>query len=153
EAQTEEEANEIGRRTVLDQDDTDEMATFDFSPGSDAGDDSAEETRRKLLAFARRAEELDGQADPKHARATKHIKALRAEGCRPIIFCRFIDTADYVARHLRETLGKNIAVDSVTGTLPPHERESRIAALAASTQHVLVCTDCLSEGINLQKDF
>lgn len=153
EAQTEEEANEIGRRTVLDQDDTDEMATFDFSPGSDAGEDSAEGTRRKLLAFARRAEELTGKADQKLAEATRHVKALLADGCRPIVFCRFIDTADYVAKHLRDVLGKNIVVDSVTGTLPPHERESRIALLATSPQHVLVCTDCLSEGINLQNDF
>lgn len=153
EAQTEEEANEIGRRTVLDQDDTDDLATFDFSPGSDTGGDSAEGTRRKLLAFAHRAEELAGKSDQKLAEATKHVKALIADGCRPIVFCRFIDTADYVARHLRQALGKNITVDSVTGTLPPHERESRIAALAASPQHVLVCTDCLSEGINLQNDF
>ena len=153
EAQSEEEANEIGRRTVLDQDDTDDMAAFDFSPGSDASENSAEGTRRKLLAFARRAEELAGKSDQKLIEATKHTKALLAEGCRPIVFCRFIDTADYVARHLREVLGKNIAVDSVTGTLPPHERESRIATLAASPQHVLVCTDCLSEGINLQSDF
>lgn len=153
EAQSEEEANEIGRRTVLDQDDTDDMVAFDFSPGSDAGENSVAGTRRKLLAFARRAAELAGKSDQKLIGATKHIKALLAAGCQPIVFCRFIDTADYVARHLREVLGKNIAVDSVTGTLPPHERESRIAALAASPQHVLVCTDCLSEGINLQSDF
>lgn len=153
EAQTEEEANEIGRRTVLDQDDTDEMATFDFSPGSDTGEDATEATRRKLLAFARRAEDFQGKLDQKLTEATKHIKELLAGGCRPIVFCRFIDTADYVAKHLRDVLGKNIAVDSVTGTLPPHERESRIATLAASPQHVLVCTDCLSEGINLQDDF
>jgi superfamily II DNA or RNA helicase len=152
-AQTEEEANEIGRRTVLDQDDTDDLATLDFSPGSDPGENSAEATRRTLLAFARRAAELAGKSDRKLAEATKHVKALIADGCRPIVFCRFIDTADYVARRLREALGKNIAVDSVTGTLPPHERESRIAALAASPQHVLICTDCLSEGINLQSDF
>lgn len=153
EAQSEEEANEIGRRTVLDQDDTDDMTVVDFSPGSDAAEDSVEGNRRKMLAFARRAEDLAGKADQKLIEATKHIKSLLAEGCRPIVFCRFIDTADYVARHLREVLGKKVAVDSVTGTLPPHERENRIATLAASPRHVLVCTDCLSEGINLQSEF
>ena len=45
-------------------------------------------------------------------------------------------------------------VESVTGLLPPAEREARIAALAAEPgQYVLVCTDCLSEGINLQQHF
>jgi len=155
EAQTEEEANEIGRRTVLDQDDTDDTAAFDFSPGSDAGEDSADSYRRKLLAFARRAEELAGKSDHKLIEATRHVKALLADGCRPIVFCRFIDTADYVARHLREALGKNVAVDSVTGTLPPSDRETRIANLAKpeNPSRVLVCTDCLSEGINLQREF
>jgi superfamily II DNA or RNA helicase len=152
-AQSEDEANEIGRRTVLDQDDSDDSTPLDLSPGSDAGEDAAEDNRRKLLAFARRAEALAGKSDQKLVEATKHIKALLADGHRPIVFCRFIDTADYVARHLRESLGKNIAVDSVTGTLPPVDREARIAALSASPQHVLVCTDCLSEGINLQREF
>ena len=154
-AQTEEEANEIGRRTVLDQDDTDDAVALDFSPGSDAGENSAEGTRRKLLAFARRAEELAGKSDQKLIEATKHIKALLAAGCRPIVFCRFIDTADYVASHLRDALGKNVAVGSVTGTLPPSDRETRIANLAKpeNASRVLVCTDCLSEGINLQREF
>ena len=45
-------------------------------------------------------------------------------------------------------------VESVTGLLPPAEREARIAALAAVPgPYVLVCTDCLSEGINLQQHF
>src|SRR3972149_11208474 len=37
--------------------------------------------------------------------------------------------------------------------LSPDEREARIAQLAESDKHVLVCTDCLSEGINLQEHF
>ena len=42
----------------------------------------------------------------------------------------------------------------MTGLLPPAEREARIAALANEPgEYVLVCTDCLSEGINLQEHF
>jgi len=156
-ASSEEEANDIGRRMVLDQDENDAAAVCDFSPGSNPSDegpgDATDETRRRLHAFARRAEELAIKADHKLLEATKHIKALLADGHRPIVFCRFIDTADYVARHLRDILGKHVAVDSVTGVLPPHEREGRIASIVASPQHVLVCTDCLSEGINLQAHF
>jgi hypothetical protein len=44
-------------------------------------------------------------------------------------------------------------VAAVTGTLPPAEREERVAELAKAEKHVLVCTDCLSEGINLQEHF
>ena len=153
EAQSEEEVNEIGRRTVLDQDDTDDTVPLDLIPGSDADTGTPESTRRKLLAFARRAEDLAGRSDHKLQEATKHLKALVSEGFRPIVFCRFVDTAEYVARHLRETFSNRVTVDAITGMLPSTEREARIAALAKSPQHVLVCTDCLSEGINLQRDF
>ena len=153
EGQTVEEVNQIGRERVMDESEDDTPVVPDFTPGASPEGAENDPNRRQLLAFARRAEELASKADHKLVEATKHIKALLADGCRPIVFCRFIDTADYVARHLRDVLGKSIAVDSVTGTLPPNEREARIASLAASPQHVLVCTDCLSEGINLQSDF
>ena len=40
----------------------------------------------------------------------------------------------------------------MTGTLPPAEREARVQALGRP-ERVLVATDCLSEGINLQDHF
>ncbi|MGE3726430.1 MAG: helicase-related protein, partial [Candidatus Sericytochromatia bacterium] len=46
-----------------------------------------------------------------------------------------------------------VQVEVVTGTLPPDERQDRVAAMEQSEQRVLVCTDCLSEGINLQQYF
>src|SRR3989441_8443528 len=70
-----------------------------------------------------------------------------------MLFCRFIPTAEYVATALRGRLPKSVQVDAVTGLLPPVERESRILQLVQSPQRVLVCTDCLSEGINLQEHF
>ena len=153
EGQTVEEVNQIGRERVMDESEDDKPVVPDFTPGASPEGTEDEPNRRQLLAFARRAEEMAGKSDQKLIEATRHIKALLAAGSQPIVFCRFIDTADYVARHLREALAKNIAVDSVTGTLPPSEREARIAVLASSPQHVLVCTDCLSEGINLQREF
>ena len=145
--------DEVGRRTVLDQDDADDAVALDFSPGSDT-ESGAESTRRRLLEFARRAEALAAEADPKLQGAIREIKALLNDGFQPIVFCRFIDTAEYVARQLREALPAKVRVESVTGLLPPAEREARIAALVAEPgEYVLVCTDCLSEGINLQQHF
>ncbi|HPL96613.1 MAG TPA: helicase-related protein [Smithellaceae bacterium] len=147
------EIDEVGRRTVLDQDDTDDVAVIDFSPGSD-DETSATNTRRKLLEFARRAESIPTEADRKLQGAIKEIKELLKEKFHPIVFCRFVDTADYVANHLREALGEKIRVQSVTGLLPPAEREARIESLVSeSEKYVLVCTDCLAEGVNLQNDF
>ena len=66
------------------------------------------------------------------------------DGFRPILFCRFIPTAEYVASVLRDRL-KGVEVVAVTGTQPPAEREERVAQLAQAERRVLVCTDCLSE--------
>jgi hypothetical protein len=47
-----------------------------------------------------------------------------------------------------------VRIESVTGLLPPIERETRITNLVADAgEYALVCTDCLSEGINLQQHF
>ncbi|MBL8818724.1 MAG: DEAD/DEAH box helicase [Planctomyces sp.] len=149
----EEEIEDVGRRTVLDQDDADDVAAIDFSPGSDT-ENEAESSRRRMLAFAKRAQELSGDSDSKLQGAIKEIKALLKADFRPIIFCRFVDTAEYVARHLRQALPAKVQIESVTGLLPPAERESRIETLTKSGgEYVLVCTDCLSEGVNLQQSF
>ncbi len=148
-----EDIDEVGRRTVLDHGDDDDTVALDFSPGT-ATEGSRDSSRRKLLEFARRAEALDPADDHKLQGAVKEVKGLLKDGFHPVVFCRFVDTAEYVARHLRETLPDKIRVESVTGLLPPAEREARIETLVAEGgQFVLVCTDCLSEGINLQDHF
>jgi superfamily II DNA or RNA helicase len=149
----EEEVDDVGRRTVLDQDDVGDELAIDFNPGSDTEAGTAN-TRRRLLEFARRAESITPEEDLKLQGAAREIKALLRDDFQPVIFCRFIDTAEYVARRLREMLPGKIRVESVTGLLPPAEREARIASLAAEPgQYLLVCTDCLAEGVNLQQKF
>jgi len=148
-----EEVDEVGRRTVLDQDDTDDVAVLDFSPGSDTEAGIAA-TRPKLLEFARRAEAIPPDQDNKLQGAISEVKGLLKDNFRPIVFCRFVDTADYVARHLRDALKGKVHVESVTGLLPPAEREARIESLVSNEgPYVLVCTDCLAEGVNLQEHF
>ena len=147
-----EDVNEVGRRTVLDQSDDDDTAALDFSPGSKTEQDP-DSTRRRLLGFARRAEAIEPSADRKLQGAVREVQSLLKDGFHPVVFCRFIDTAEYVARHLGKVL-RAARVEVVTGRLPPAEREDRIASLAGDGgAFVLVCTDCLSEGINLQEHF
>ena len=148
-----EDVDEVGRRTVLDQGDDDDTVALDFSPGANT-EGGGEATRRRLLEFARRAEAMAPADDRKLQGLAREVKALLKDGFHPVVFCRFIDTAEYVARHLRNALSGKTRVESVTGRLPPAEREERIASLVADGgQFVLVCTDCLSEGINLQEHF
>jgi Helicase conserved C-terminal domain len=105
------------------------------------------------LDMARQAEGLQGKKDNKLQTARTMVATLLAEGFRPIVFCRFIATADYIAAALREDFPKDIAVAAVTSELAPAERQLRIDQLGETPKHVLVATDCLSEGINLQRDF
>lgn len=157
-ASTPEEADEIGRRTVLDIDLEDAGEGTDLIPGSDPGDVevscSEDQTlRRRLLTMAREADKLSGEKDGKLKKAIILIKEFLKDNYNPIVFCRFIPTAEYVAEHLRRVLPNEVAISAITGTLPPAEREERILQLAENPKRVLVCTDCLSEGINLQEHF
>lgn len=154
-AETVEEADELGRRTVLDLDDDEQAERIDVSPGCDLelADDETAKNRRRLQAMAREADALAGEKDEKLKGIARIIKTYLDKGFRPILFCRFIATAEYVTEELRRRLPKQVQVMAVTGNLPPAEREARVAELAAHPHHVLVCTDCLSEGINLQEHF
>ena len=82
---------------------------------------------------------------------------LLAEGFRPVIFCRFIQTAHYVGEYLRTALdASKHHIEIITGQLQPEDRKVKIEELAAVADGkvpVLVATDCLSEGINLQALF
>src|SRR5690606_23134022 len=128
--------------------------SVDVIPGADDLDENDQTERARLLRFAKTAESLAGRGDAKLAKLGGVVQALLADGFDPIVFCRFIDTAEYVAEHLRSTLSKVATVECVTGTLPPSEREARIDDLrAVEGRHVLVATDCLSEGVNLQDAF
>ena len=153
--ETPEDADEIGRRTILDLEEDEGAERMDTAPGSDIGELADDQTRhrRRLLEMARQADDLQGKSDAKLQNAIPLIKGLLDDGYHPIVFCRFIPTAEYVAAQLRERLPKAVEVAAVTGTLPPAEREERVLQLAKAGKRVLVCTDCLSEGINLQKDF
>ena len=155
-AATEAEVDEIGRRTILDVIDDESMEGLDVTPGADAEpEDGAEEPkeRRRLLEMARLADDLRGKEDHKLQKAISLIKGFVADGYRPILFCRFIATAEHVAEALRAALPNSVEVSAVTGKLPHEEREKRVLALAEHDRRVLVATDCLSEGINLQDSF
>ncbi|MCF8111808.1 MAG: DEAD/DEAH box helicase [Desulfobacteraceae bacterium] len=156
-AQTAEEVNEVGRRTVLDLMDQDIADSPDTIPGSDiwAEETGAEKHKRTLQQMARAAERLaqsPEKYDNKLVGALELVRKLLRDGYSPIVFCRFIPTAEYVANYFRQKL-KQAETGLITGQLPSAERESRVHELGNYGSRVLVCTDCLSEGINIQKYF
>jgi superfamily II DNA or RNA helicase len=128
----------------------------DHAPTAPLEDAEAEWTdteRRLLLRYRDRARNLGGpQTDRKLRELTEVLKGMLKEGRHPIVFCRFIQTANYLARWITVDL-KNVDVRAVTGEIDDDQRRERIAELTRSNPRVLVATDCLSEGINLQDHF
>ena len=108
------------------------------------------ERLKGLIATAHRLSGLKG--DPKLAALVRHIGPLLKDGYQPVVFCRYIATAHYVAQQLRAAFPKAM-VEAVTGELTPEERRERAESMLDSDARILVATDCLSEGINLQHLF
>jgi superfamily II DNA or RNA helicase len=154
EASDESAADDLGRRAVLDATEDLGEESSDVVPGADPEAEGDNPVRRRLLAFAREAKRLCGNEDHKLTKLLPRLQGLLNDGFKPIVFCRFIQTAEYVAAELRDRLRK-VEVTCITSQLAPDERASRIELLGADDAgaRILVCTDCLSEGINLQEKF
>ncbi|EHN79926.1 helicase [Streptomyces coelicoflavus ZG0656] len=159
-----EEADRLGAPLTSDSADSDALEGMDVAPGAE----TEENAGSRLAELAERAQALEGPAqDLKLKTLIKHLKALLADGYNPIVFCRYIPTAEYLAEQLgndpetkkRSPLGAKTVVKAVTGTLSPQQRIDRIEELAAeagedaAARRVLIATDCLSEGVNLQHHF
>ena len=136
--------------------------TVDVQPGHvvEQGEiDLEDPERRQLRNFARKAETIKGtDADTKIVECTKFVAGMLRAGQHPIIWCRYIATSDYVRDELERRLSPaypNIRVLSITGALAEDERRALIDDInpAKHPKRVLVATDCLSEGINLQRLF
>jgi superfamily II DNA or RNA helicase len=135
---------------IYDEDGDDEDAV-DLEPGT------AFDADPELLSLVTRTEELIGKPDPKLTALVDALTPLIKKGANPVVFCRYLATAVHVRDGLRKAFPKLI-VEAVMGDLTPDERRDRVADLAPADeekrgQRLLVATDCLSEGINLQQLF
>ena len=148
-------------RELLEQSNTPNPLIETLSDENDTGNaellDSAElsvtETVR-LSALCERAFTLYGlEHDRKATQAISIIRNWLSEGYNPIVFCRYIATANYIGTLLRNELPESIDVQIVTSELADPQRREKIDGMESSARRVLVATDCLSEGINLQQLF
>jgi superfamily II DNA or RNA helicase len=125
----------------------DDLSSNDLEPPAQVWDSAR---LQALIADARR---LSGKAgDPKLAALIHHLGGLLEDGYHPVVFCRYVATAHYVAGHLKAAF-PGAAVEAVTGEFTPEERRGRVDDMFDADQRILVATDCLSEGVNLQHLF
>lgn len=137
--------------------DEDFSSAKDFTPSAILERTEWTSTENKKLA------QLSGQLtnlqtiefDYKAGQTVKIVKQWLKEGYNPVIFCRFIATARYLGTILQQELQKRKGPDIqiITSEDPDEIRKERIDKMGEANQRVLVATDCLSEGINLQDSF
>lgn len=164
--------NKIDKRSDASEqntDDTDEKVYVFNDPLKDllTGDDVVPEAleqidnadRRKFRDFIKILNEIKAtDSDEKVRQALEIVRFSLSSGMNPIVFCQYIQTADYVGRYIGEHLAndrkyKKVAMEVITSRLADEERKMKIDELVHTEAHVLVCTDCLSEGVNLQQGF
>lgn len=135
-------------------------SAVDNPPSAALDDPSAnwsDTERRRRSEFARRVRDITAaEDDTKLLAAVEVVRKLLKNDFHPIVFCHFIPTAKYVAAELKRRLNDEfgeLTVIAVTGDDPDEVRRENVTALGAHPRRVLVATDCLSEGINLQQHF
>lgn len=148
--------------------DTEKVYTFndamkDGFYGEDIVPDSYEESssseKNKFRGFiASLRAIIDKGQDTKVKEAEKYIEFALNSGNNPIVFCQYIQTAEYVKAYAEKQLKankkfKNVSIEVITSRLTDEDRKMKIDELSKTERHVLICTDCLSEGVNLQNGF
>jgi superfamily II DNA or RNA helicase len=148
--------NEGEKESVMDMDDShdDNLPLSVLGKASTVNDSES----KRLLGYAKRLEGLYGlEHDQKAKEAFSQVKYFIERGYNPIIFCRYIHTANYLGDILKKAFkGKNyqnLNVEVITSELNDELRKEKIEAMNKSERRLLIATDCLSEGINLQDGF
>ncbi len=105
--------------------------------------------------FCQQAQAITTRQDNKLTKTIETVRSLLDENYHPIIWCRYIATAQYVAEKLAQTFrqDKAVLVRAITGEQPEEHRIQELQQLAQAPKRILVATDCLSEGVNLQEHF
>lgn len=122
-------------------------------------EESSSSEKNKFRSFISTLRDIkEKKQDNKIMELARNVEFALNSGYNPIVFCQYIQTAeyckDYIAKHLSNNKKyKDVAVEVITSRLTDEDRKMKIDELSKTPRHVLVCTDCLSEGVNLQTGF
>lgn len=138
----------VASSSVLDGSEEAGLSIDDVEPGA-----AQEADLERLKSMMQKAQSLKSNADPKLKKLISSLAEMLKEEYKPVIFCRYIATAGYLGDELKKKF-KDHEVLVITGEYTPAEREEKIQQLKdCDKPPILVATDCLSEGINLQDQF
>lgn len=94
--------------------------------------------------------------DPKLIKLKEKLSELLVGENKVIVFTQYKDTADYIYNKIiADPFLKKVKMNIVTGGLEPHIKRSRAASFIPTEEDdgtkLLISTDALSEGVNLQR--
>ena len=108
-------------------------------------EDWTEHQRRQLRRFAERLQAFAGTDDDQKLYAASIVlEDWLSNGFNPVVFCRFIETANYVGEHLEPLLTAKIPrlnLQVVTSEDPDELLRQRIEDMAGERPRILIATD------------
>ncbi len=148
----------VESRNILDDDfDQEDQAPTELTEQTDFSNSE----QKAIRALEKQVAALRGFEHDYKAAATLELLRNWLRTDNTIVFCRYIQTANYLGEllpeALRKTFGKDLLVEVVTSELTDEERKQRVSELGSEVNKekhkLLIATDCMSEGINLQEQF
>ena len=107
--------------------------------------DWTDHQRRQLRSFSKRLEAFAGSEDDQKLYAASIVlEDWISSGFKPVVFCRYIETANYVGEHLAPLLAAKIPrldLQVVTSEDPDDLRKQRIEEMAGGRPRILIATD------------
>lgn len=165
-----EELDETDEQTVIEETAgiSEEMAqanALDNDPGEEYTEEEVRERVERVIAGDRgaiqrelnvleevleKAERITKTRDSKLQRLLNETLPNRFQYPRVIIFTKYVDTLEYLEAQIRESEGEKTDVFTLHGSLNDAQRKERFQAFEESDRAVLIATDVISEGMNLQ---
>ncbi|WP_256301703.1 helicase-related protein [Haloarchaeobius salinus] len=147
---------------------SEEMAqanALDNDPGEDYSETELGQRVERVVTGDRRAIEVELETleetleaanrvtktrDSKLQRLLDQTLPARFNSGGTIVFTKYVDTLEYLEEHVRDEFGDRVSVHTLYGELGEAERNERFQEFADSERGVLIATDVISEGMNLQ---
>jgi len=141
--------------------------TLDFDPGERFDDEEAgrrvervlygtleelEKEKEQLLSLINEAKKITLSNDSKLKKLLDYVLPNRLRVYpKVLIFTKYKDTLDYLEKNISDwAKKKDLKVYTLDGSLIESQRRERFKQFEHATQAVMIATDCISEGINLQ---
>ena len=148
-------SNSEAKATALDEDPGERLTEEEAVAHLDKEIFGSYETHTKELALLKDALEAASKIDPRRDEKLQRLKGILSKRLKikpkMIIFTRYVDTLKYLEKQITsdETF-KDTAVLTIYGEMGEGQRNEIFMEFRKAKKAVLIATDCISEGIDLQ---